>query len=171
MWLPDGQRGNHEISIHAHQPWAQTWILAGGNTNFSYTVEPVENPDLASHAEYALTWDDGVVSGGSYATHQKSSSLKNTSNLVRARVVSEEIQKPGMSYIIGANCYHASKVERERVNATLFFFDGEREFWKDARVLGPKEGESYCQRRDPAGHTAKELAEVVDELRVKEKQE
>jgi len=94
------------------------------------------------------------------------SSLKKTDKLVRARVVSEEIQKKGMSYVIGANCYHASKVEGDKVNATLFFFDGEREFWREARVLGPKEGEAYSQVRDPAGITAGELAEVVERVRM-----
>ncbi|KAI0667541.1 hypothetical protein C8Q78DRAFT_1053761 [Trametes maxima] len=55
VWLPDKSRGVPEFGLHAHQSWAQSWILAGKATDHSYKAEHVEK-DEATHAKYALGW-------------------------------------------------------------------------------------------------------------------
>ncbi|KAI0641688.1 hypothetical protein C8Q79DRAFT_286492 [Trametes meyenii] len=62
VWLPDKKRGIPEFAIHSHQPWVQSWILAGKATDHSYEVEHVKEGE-GTHAEYALNWK-GEKKGG-----------------------------------------------------------------------------------------------------------
>ncbi|KAJ3940643.1 uncharacterized protein N0V96_009652 [Colletotrichum fioriniae] len=50
VWMPDGKRGNPDFHLHSHQPFAQSWILAGQGVDHSYQVDPVEDPAEATHA-------------------------------------------------------------------------------------------------------------------------
>ena len=42
VWLADDQRGVEELAIHAHQPWAQSWILTGRGTDVSFDVKQID---------------------------------------------------------------------------------------------------------------------------------
>lgn len=165
VWLPDGQRGNPDFAIHSHQPFAQSWILAGEGTDHSYKVENAAKPPVATHAEYALAWNDGKDLGTTYKTHQTYSIVTNTGMLVRATPTDTAVHTRNGSYSIRAAAFHRTDVPADILHATLFFFDSHRGFVKDARVLGPKDAESSTQLRDPAGMTAAALASMVDAVR------
>lgn len=42
VWLPDGHRGNRDFAIHSHQPFAQSWILAGEGRDHQYAATDPE---------------------------------------------------------------------------------------------------------------------------------
>ena len=165
VWLPDGQRGNPEFAIHSHQPFAQSFILAGEGKDYSYKVERTTDPSIATHAEYALAWNDGKNLGTPYKTHQEYSIVVNTARMVHATPTDSAIHSRDMSYSIPEATYHRTEVLPGILHATLFFFDSRHGFVKDARVLGPKDAESFKQLRDPAGVTPAALASMVNAVR------
>ena len=187
VWLPDRNRGNDSFAIHSHQPFAQSWILAGEGRDHSYDITPASDLLSATHAEYELNWTDPKGSDTTYKTHQTSSTIVNTGNLVCAIERSSKTHTSGVSwwnhtqylegwrgtgsvtYTIPAAHYHSSQVAPDILHATLFYFDASRGFIKDARVLGPKDGQSFVQQRDPAGITAQGLVHAVDGVRRWEK--
>ena len=57
LHLPDGKRGIADLAIHAHQPFAQSWILAGKGTDYTYDAQHVD-ADSATHAEFSIAWSD-----------------------------------------------------------------------------------------------------------------
>ncbi|KAJ5015267.1 hypothetical protein K4K57_000404 [Colletotrichum sp. SAR 10_99] len=166
-WLPDGMRGNAEFALHSHQPFAQSWILAGEGKDHSYQVEPVGEAEQATHAEYALAWNDANSKSHSaaYKTHQAYSIVQNTGRLVRATEMAEAVHTRNSSYTIPAKSFHRTEVAPDVLHATLFFFHSHRGFFKDAGVLGPKNGNSFAQLRDPVGITPFALAEKVEAVR------
>lgn len=166
VWLPDAQRGNPEFSIHTHQSFAQSWILAGSAFDHSYTAQPVSDIKEATHAKYRLAWNDGKSADSKYKTHQVSSTVVNTGELVHTALQGSEINSRDTSYTIPQASFHRTEVPPESIHATLFVFDSRRGFEQDAPVLGPKEGESFTQDRDPAGTTPASLARVADAVRI-----
>ena len=165
VWLPDGQRGNPDFAIHSHQPYAQSWILAGEGKNHSYDFEHAADSTSATHAEYALAWSDGENLGKSYITNQAYSKVVNTGRLVRAIPTTSAVHARDMSYSIPAATFHRTDVSPDSFHATLFFFNSHRGFVEEARVLGPRDVESSIQLRDPAAMTAATLASIVDSVR------
>ena len=165
VWLPDGQRGNPELAIHSHQPFGQSWILAGEGVDYSYRVEPALALEVATHAEYAIAWNDSKTHDSTYKTHQTSSIVKNTHTFVCVEPADSATHTRNMSYSIPAAKYHRTLVRPDRFHASLFYFDSQRGFVKDARVLGPKNAESFIQLRDSSGMMVAELASVVDTVR------
>lgn len=166
VWLPDAQRGDADFAVHSHQPFAQSWVLAGDGTDTSWEVQPVDDLTAATHAKYSLTWGDGKrAADNTYKTHQQSSTVVNTRQFVRATAVSSAVHSRDMSYSIPASSFHTSGVKPDELHATLFFFDSHRGFVKDAPVLGPKDIESSTQLRDPAGLSPSDLATAANSLR------
>ncbi|KAI1498581.1 hypothetical protein F5X99DRAFT_320986 [Biscogniauxia marginata] len=165
VWLPDGQRGNKDCSIHSHQPFAQSWVLAGQGLDCSYEVELNSSPEAATHAEYALAWNDGKSLGKNYNAHQTYSVVANTRKLAHAELKGSAVHTRNMTYSIPSAKFHTSVVAPDSIHATLFFFDSRRGFFKDAGVLGPKDGDSYTQVRTAAGITAASLAGIVQNVR------
>lgn len=166
VWLPDPRRGDPNLSIHAHQSFAESWILAGQGRNHSFDVQPADKHH-ATHAEYSLVWSDssGKTSGKVYQTHQKFSSIMNTGRLVQAKHEQGELHSRNMSYTVPAGACHASEVVPNLLHATLFLFDSSRGFEKDAPVLGPIEGQLSTHHRDPAGVTPITLVDLVESVR------
>ncbi|OAX84346.1 hypothetical protein ACJ72_01289 [Emergomyces africanus] len=165
VWLPDGQRGDPNFAIHSHQPFAQSWILAGEGMNYSYVVKPAADYADATHAEYELSWNDGRNTDTTYKTHQTSSTIVNTRALVRASATQSVVHTSGMTYTIPEATFHRTEVAPDAFHATLFFFDSRRGFIKDARVLGPTDVESKTQLRDAAGEKPTSLASMVNSVR------
>lgn len=165
VWIPDRQRGNPDFAIHSHQPFAQSWVLAGVGTDCRYAVRSEEDDQPASHAAYALAWNDGKSQSTAYKTHQLSSTVENTNKLVTAKLMNSHRHTRDQSYTIPAGTFHTTEVEPETVHATLFFFDSHRGFIKDAGILGPKDTKSFSQIRDPGDLTAVTLARTVDVVR------
>ena len=165
VWLPDGQRGDPDFAVHSHQPFAQSWVLAGESKNHSYDVEPAADYTRATHAEYALAWSDGKNLGTTYTTNQAFSTVVNTGSLVRAIPTTSAVHTRDMSYSIPAATFHRTEVSPDNFHATLFFFNSHHGFVKEARVLGPRDMKSSMQLRDPAAMTAATLASMVDSVR------
>ncbi|KAF3806960.1 hypothetical protein GCG54_00007212 [Colletotrichum gloeosporioides] len=165
VWMPDGKRANPDFMLHSHQPFAQSWILAGEGRDHAYQVDAVDDVDDATNAGYAIAWNDGKGQNATYKTHQAYSIVQNTGNLFKAVETSTERHVRNDTYSIPAAAFHTTEVAPDQLHATLFFFDSHRGFVRDAGVLGPKDGESYRQFRDPAGITPAELATAVEELR------
>ncbi|KAJ9143126.1 Tetratricopeptide repeat protein 28 [Pleurostoma richardsiae] len=165
VWLPDGRRGHADFAIHSHQPFAQSWILAGEATDSSYAVGPATDPVTATHAEYSLAWNDGGKEDANYKTHQTYSVVVNSGKLVNATHTRSEVHSGNMSYSIPAAAFHTSQVEPDVLHATLFFFDSQRGFVQEAGVLGPKDAKSLTQLRDPAGVTPAALVGMVETVR------
>ncbi|KXT12511.1 hypothetical protein AC579_10349 [Pseudocercospora musae] len=165
VWLPDGQRGAPGFDIHSHQPFAQSWVLAGQGTDYAYDVKPVATFDDATHARYALAWTSGANLDSKYKTHQTYSKVVNTGDFMRADIGRVASHGRDMSYSISAGSFHSSKVAPDGLHATLFLFDGSQGFVRDAPVLGPAEAEEHVQIRDAAGITSSALSGLVDSVR------
>jgi tetratricopeptide (TPR) repeat protein len=166
VWLPDGKRGITDLAIHAHQPFAQSWILAGEGRDHTYEVQSAD-ASTATHAEFGVAWSDssGKESGKTYQTHQKSSTVVNTGKLVRVVPRTSELHSRNMTYTVPAGVFHRSEVAPDTLHATLFFFDSYRGFQEIAPVIGPVDGEPYTQQRDPVGVTPAVLAKMVESVR------
>lgn len=169
VWLPDGRRGNTGLAIHSHQAFAESWILAGKGKDQRFRVEPVEGYESATHAEFAIGWDDGKNQDTTYKTHQISSTVVNTHKWACATETDSAVHKTNTNYTIPQATYHTTKVEPDGFHATVFFFDSSRGFKKDAGVLGPKDDPSFTHIRDPGGVTPADLAGMVDAVRSWEK--
>ncbi|KAI1871621.1 hypothetical protein JX265_005607 [Neoarthrinium moseri] len=165
VWLPDGNRGNADFALHSHQPFTESWVLVGEGIDHSYAVKPAVSESAATHATYRLSWNDGVKSGSEYKTHQISSSIVNTGELVTTVPTRSETHRRDSNYTIPSANYHRTEVQPNAVHATIFVFDSSRGFQKDAPVLGPVAGKALTQQRDPAGVTVAELARLVSTLR------
>jgi tetratricopeptide (TPR) repeat protein len=149
VWLPaDRQRSNVETSIHSHQSFGHSWVLAGEITNRTYAVARDPDRSAATHAEYALTWVSGEHAGSKYQTHQTSSYIENTGTLVRAELQHSATFTRHLNYTVAAGVYHSSSARPDKFHATLFFFDSGQGFFKDARVLGPCDLRGSEQLRD-----------------------
>ncbi|KAL8824245.1 MAG: hypothetical protein Q9170_008218, partial [Blastenia crenularia] len=168
VWLPDGQRGQTEVAIHSHQPFTQSWVLAGTGIDRSYVVSRGVDPSNATHSEYEVAWNDGKDLSKTYKTHQTSSTVANTRKLVHVTRTGSAVHSQGMSYTIPSGQFHTTEVPSDGLHATLFVFDSFRGFAKDARILGPIDGDTFTQSRDPAGTTSMALAQLVHEARVLE---
>lgn len=169
VWLPDGERGLQAISTHAHQPFAESLILAGVAADHTYDSEAVQDIATATHAEYALEWRNGGKAGKEYSTHRPSSTIVNTGKLVRVSERRSRVHSRDKRYNVPAGVLHCSGVPARKFHATLFFFDAERGFVPDAGVVGPKDGTEYTAHRIPAAVTARALAKMANAVRSWEK--
>ncbi|KFY89944.1 hypothetical protein V498_06244 [Pseudogymnoascus sp. VKM F-4517 (FW-2822)] len=161
VWLPDYHRGNPDFAIHSHQPFVQSWILAGEGTDRQYQVDRVKHASEATHAEFGLSWSDGKNLSKEYVTHQLSSVIVNSGKLVQSTEIKSNVHIRNSSYTIPAGVFHCTEVPCNVLHATLFYFDSRRGFIRDAPVLGPINGVPVTQIRDPGGQTPKSLAESV----------
>lgn len=172
VWLPDGERGVDAVSVHSHQCFGRSWILAGSGTDVIWESFDVASSDSsnATHAKYALAWTaaDDTSTRSMFMTHQQSSTIRNTRKLVRLQLKGRTMHSRNMSYSIPCNTYHESIVPGDLVHATLFVFDSSRGYAADAPVLGPKEGTEFTQVRETPGITAAKLAEIVQSTRIVE---
>ncbi|KAK4892638.1 hypothetical protein LTR27_008914 [Elasticomyces elasticus] len=165
VWLPDGKRGSKGFEIHSHQPFAQSWVVAGEGTDQSFKVEPVPESTSATHAKYALAWSDGKDVGTAYKTHQLYSKIVNTGEYVCPHPGHREAHTRNMSYTVPAASFHQTVVAPESYHATLFYFDASRGFVPTAPVLGPINEESSTQLRDSAGIPSAVLVAEVETVR------
>ncbi|KAI0204006.1 hypothetical protein F4808DRAFT_366306 [Astrocystis sublimbata] len=166
VWEPNTLRGTLDLGIHAHQPFLQSWILAGKGRDLTYKVHPA-GPDTATHAEYDVFWSGGESeeSTKTYQTKPKTSSLVNTGRLVKVVETSSETHSAGMTYSIPSSVFHRSEVTPGTFHATLVFFDSMQGFNREAAVLGPRDGNTYSAKREHAGSTAGDLAHAVNSVR------
>lgn len=169
VWLPDGQRGNEDFAIHSHQPFAQSWILAGEGIDYQYDVQPVSENENATHSEYRLSWDTGKGLSKQYSAHQQLSTVANSHVPVKCEQVSKNIHNFECTYSIPAGRFHRTQVHGGALHATLFFFDASRGFLDDAPVLGPVEGDSFTQIREVPGVTPRSLANQVLQIQAWER--
>jgi hypothetical protein len=61
VWLPDGQQGAPGFGIHSHQPFAQSWVLAGECTKHQWAAKSVGTREEASHSRYTLALAQDVL--------------------------------------------------------------------------------------------------------------
>lgn len=172
IWLPDGERGVDALSVHSHQCFGRSWILAGFGTGVIWDSFDVASSDSSNafHAKYALAWTAAgdTSTRAKFMTHQKSSTIRNTGKLVKLQLKDRTMHSRGMSYSIPCNTYHESIVPGGLLHATFFVFDSSRGYAADAPVLGPEEGTEFTQVRETPGITAAKLAEIVDSTRIVE---
>ena len=91
--------------------------------------------------------------------------MVNTGQLVQVTGGISEVHPRNATYTVPAGILHRSEVAPRALHATLFVFDSSRGFASNAPVVGPINGKSYTQQRDPACVTASELAVVVEAFR------
>ncbi|OTB07259.1 hypothetical protein M426DRAFT_256954 [Hypoxylon sp. CI-4A] len=166
VWEANDIRGTYDLGIHAHQPFIQSWILAGEGTNHTYEGSPADS-SVATHAEYGVSWSDSGTkeSGKAYKIQPTASTIVNTGKLVRIVKKGSESHARNTTYTVPTEVFHRSEVVAGTLHATIAFFDSHRGFQQDAPVLGPADGVSYTSKRDPAGKTALELVEMVQSVR------
>ncbi|KAK1776176.1 hypothetical protein QBC45DRAFT_395466 [Copromyces sp. CBS 386.78] len=165
VWLPDGHRGNPDFALHSHQPFAQSWILAGEGRDHQYAVtDPEAKGALGTpYAQYRIAWSGtGKSHGTAYVPHQSYSIVENTGKIVHIKQVETALHTRDMSYTVGAGVVHRTEVPAETLHATFFYFDSSRGFIQDAPVLGPPEGESCKQYRDVGSQPPSSLANMVE---------
>lgn len=165
VWLPDGHRGTSGFNVHGHNAYGQSWILAGEGTNHRWSVEPEADKEIATHAEYRLAWNDGKKEDATYKTHQVSSTVRNSHKYFKVAHLGTDIERRDMTYSVSHEEWHSSEVGPEVVFATLFFFDAHRGTNSNAGILGPKDGDSSTQIRDPEGNTPDQLVRTVETMR------
>ncbi|KAK3498185.1 hypothetical protein B0T13DRAFT_253093 [Neurospora crassa] len=169
VWLPDGHRGNRDFAIHSHQPFAQSWILAGEGRDHQYAVTDPEAKGAldAPYAQYRIAWSGTGNShhGTAYVPHQSYSIVENTGKIVHIKQVETALHTRDMSYTVRAGVLHRTEVPADTLHATLFYFDSSRGFIQDAPVLGPADGESYKQYRDVGSQSPSSLANMVEVVR------
>jgi hypothetical protein len=168
VWLPDGRRGPPGADTHAHQPYAQSWVLAGSGRDYSYVAEPASDREDATHAKYEVVWtplNGGDEAARKYATHLKLSSIRNTGVLVKLSEIATAVHARNDTYVVPAGVYHRSDVPPEGFHATFFYFDSSRGFIKDACALGPVDGSISTAARDVQGISAKSLVDAVNNVR------
>ncbi|KAI0374047.1 hypothetical protein BV20DRAFT_962004 [Pilatotrama ljubarskyi] len=174
VWLPDGKRGAPDFHKHAHQCWAQSWILAGQAVDHRYQVRRSSTPEAGEemHDEYGLIWygPDGKFNGDSYVAFQSSSDVGNRGIRICAKEdpKSRAVHTRGMSYTIPEDLYHHTDVAPIALHATFFYFDGRRGFCQHAGILGPVGGTSNNVDRDAGGVTTVQLATITEALRSSE---
>ncbi|KAJ8118197.1 hypothetical protein OPT61_g775 [Boeremia exigua] len=172
IWLPDGKRGVDAVSVHSHQCFGRSWILAGFGTDVIWDSFDVASSDSsnATHAKYALAWTAAgeTSTRAKFMTHQQSSTIRNTGKLVKLQLKGRTMHSRDMSYSIPCNTFHESIVPGGLLHATFFVFDSSRGYAADAPVLGPKEGTEFTQVRETPGITAAKLAEIVESARIVE---
>jgi tetratricopeptide (TPR) repeat protein len=166
VWLPDLARGVEDLAIHAHQPFAQSWTIAGGGTNRIYSIQAASTNE-ATHAEYVVSWNTSNPKENTkdYHTHQKSSTVVNTGKLVQLSEESSAVHTRNMMYTVAAGAVHKSEIDGDALRATLFLFDSSRGFQAYAPVLGPVDGAPYTQERATANITVLDLVSMVDCVR------
>lgn len=139
VWLPDGHRGNHDFAIHSHQPFAQSWILAGEGRDYQYAVTDPEAKGALDtpYAQYRIAWSGtGKGHGTSYVPHQSYSIVENTGKIVHIKQVETALHTRDMSYTVGAGVLHRIKLPADTLHATLFYFDSSRDSYKTRQCLG-----------------------------------
>ena len=166
LWLPDAVRGDPDLAIHMHQPFAQSWILAGEGTEHIFDVTSA-NEENATHAEYAVGWKktDEEESDKAYKVHSKSSTITNTGKLVCVLPKTPELYKRDMSYHIPQGVFHKIDVEPDAMHAKILFFDSSRGYIPDAPVLGPISRKESTSHREPANRNVADIANLIAELR------
>ncbi|EME39481.1 hypothetical protein DOTSEDRAFT_102069, partial [Dothistroma septosporum NZE10] len=112
VWLPDGQRGRHEVAIHARQPFAPY-------IEFS----PLQNPCFATHAAYAPKRTSDAYASTSYKTHQLSSMVSNTGKLLIVQYRTSRLHFRDMTYTVPAKVHHSLVVLPVRLHVNLFLFE------------------------------------------------
>lgn len=165
VWLPDGQRGAAGFEIHSHQPFAQSWVLAGHGKDHTYEVRPVPTSELATHSRYALAWSSGAGIDSGYKTQQTYSRVVNTGDFMLAKRNHTAVHFRNMSYSVPAASFHSSEVVPDMLHATLFLFDGSQGFVPDAPVLGPAHSEHHTQVRYSPNVLPCNLATLVESTR------
>jgi tetratricopeptide (TPR) repeat protein len=166
IWLPDGVRADPEWAIHKHQPFAQSWILAGEGTDHTFSVAPGDG-DNATHAEYTVVWKerDDKESDRAYKVHSKSSTIINTGKLVCVLPKDHAFHTRNMSYHVPEGIYHKTEVESDALHATILFFDAYRGYSHDAPVIGPITQKAYTTDRKPANLSVADVANIIGDLR------
>ncbi|QIX00506.1 hypothetical protein AMS68_006023 [Peltaster fructicola] len=165
VWLQDGQRGAPGFNIHSHQPFAQSWVLAGQGIDYTYDVKPVKSAAQATHARYALAWTSGAGLDAKYKTQQTYSKVVNTGDFMLANLIRTSAHTRNMSYSVPAASFHSSEVAPDMLHATLFMFDSSQGFVQDAPVLGPADSEHHTQARSTPGVSPRDLVALVDTAR------
>ena len=165
VWLPDGKRGNPKFSVHSHQPFAHSWILAGEGRDHQYEAREADIADDATHEAFGLSWNYGGGLSRAYSAHQQSSAVEPTGRRFCVSEIGSDLHRRNDTYTIPAGAFHSSDISPEVLHATLFYFDSSRGFVQDAPVLGPVDGEPFTQLRDPAGESARSLASHVQHVR------
>jgi hypothetical protein len=138
---PAGSADRHPsadaFSVHAHQAYGQSWILAGEILNRCYDVRPVPDQpsDMDSEALFTVQWDDSPE----YDLGHNASSLRNTGQSVAVSLRSAAGFRPGQSYSVTAGSFHEtlSGADGRGHAATLFYFDASQGWDSDAPVVGP----------------------------------
>jgi tetratricopeptide (TPR) repeat protein len=166
VWLADGKRGVTDLAIHAHQSFAQSWILAGEGADLTFDSQPA-SANTATHAEFGVSWSDsqGKESSQAYKTHQTSSTIVNTGRLVHLTSRTSDVHSRNMTYTIPSGVFHRSQVMPDVLHATIFLFDSQRGFQAVAPVLGPIDIPSYTQQREAAGMVPAMLSDAVQAVR------
>jgi tetratricopeptide (TPR) repeat protein len=154
------------LAIHMHQPFAQSWILAGEGTDQTFDVTPAKGNN-ATHAEYRVGWkaSDDKGSDKAYKTHCKSSTITNTGKLVCVQPRESELHTRNMSYYIPDGVFHKTEVEHDALHATILFFDSSRGYTDDAPVVGPISQKESTHERKPANLSVVDVANIITNLR------
>ncbi|KAH8719305.1 hypothetical protein GQ44DRAFT_751726 [Phaeosphaeriaceae sp. PMI808] len=166
IWLPDVERVDPNFDVHMHQPFVQSWVLAGECKNHIFDVVAVREGN-ATHAEYPVGWKEpnDEESRTTYEVHSKSSTIINTGKLVCVLPRDTKLHVRNMSYHIPEGVFHKIEVEPDVLHAQLHFFDSIRGYTHDAPVLGPTSLIEYVIHRESANLNVVEIARLVADIR------
>lgn len=160
VWMPNDQRANTDFSVHSHQAFGQSWILAGEGEDIVYHVEAADEL-TATHCRYEVTQDFIVDQDGE--RRRVSSTLHNTGGLVKAAIATRNNHTRDMTYTMPAGSFHKSEVGAGKLHATLFMFDSQRGWKEDATVLGPMYADKHQNARIQTTFQPKDLKAAIEE--------
>jgi hypothetical protein len=128
-WIDTNKRDN--FSIHSHQFHAQSWILNGGITNYSYSVQ--ETPSVTDFNYFKIQWNNSENS-----VNRKTSKAINTGNYADVSLIKKDIFLPGDTYTVNAGEFHKSGASGQEVlTSTLFLFSSNKGRVYTSNVVGP----------------------------------
>ncbi|KAJ4295065.1 hypothetical protein N0V90_007073 [Kalmusia sp. IMI 367209] len=166
IWLPDAVRGDLDLSIHMHQSFGQSWILAGEGKDRTFDVTSAHE-DNGTHAEYSVGWqaNDEEENDKAYKVHSKSSTITNTGKLVRVTPRDAKQYTRNMTYHIAEGIFHQIEVEPDAIYAKILFLDSSRGYNHDAPVLGPMSQRVFTSHRETTNLDAVEISNLIEDLR------
>ena len=165
FWLPDAVRIDPDFSIHKHSIFAQSWILAGEGTDYTFEVTSAHENN-ATHAEYVQNskeQDKDENSDGYPANGQPI--LTNTANLVHVLPQDTQLCIRNVSYNVPHDIFHKIEVEPDALHAKILFFDSSRGHNSKTPVLGPIAQKVSSGERKPAQLNVPDVANLIGDLR------
>ncbi|KXJ91630.1 hypothetical protein Micbo1qcDRAFT_174666 [Microdochium bolleyi] len=164
VWLPGQSLAPAGFTVHSHQGFAQSWVLAGQATDTHFDVEDAAaDLQAATHAKYGVVQNfQRLETDPEGRKHRVSSTLQSTGQLVKATEADRMTYLTGTTYTMPPGTIHCTDYVPGELYAAIFVFDSNRGWVQDSHVLGPREGNGHTNERYQNEVRPRQLVDAVD---------